>query len=120
MRKIIMAVTGAVVALFGLFGVQMGLPAIDAYSVVGALLIIAAYVFTEFKKDWADFAADVVQTNKWSDPAFWTAFIGSVALPLLSLFGVALTEQVISIAATILAVVAPIIANLFRKTEPSV
>jgi xanthosine utilization system XapX-like protein len=119
LRKVILSVTGAFVALFGLFGVQVGLPAVDAYSVIGSLLIIAAYVFTEFKKDWANFKADVVQTNKWSDPAFWTAFLGSVLLPLLSLFGVALTEQIVSIVATILAVIVPIIVNLFRKTEPA-
>ena len=118
MRKIILAVVGAFVALFGLFGTTVGLPAVDAYSVIGSLLIIAAYVFTEFKKDWANFKDEIVQTNKWSDPAFWTAFLGSVLLPLLSLFGVTLSEQVISIAATVLAVLAPILANLFRKTEP--
>lgn len=118
MRKIIMGVVGAFVALFGLFGVQVGLPAVDTYSVIGALLIIAAYVFTEFKKDWANFRDSVVQQNKWADPAFWAALIASVALPLLSLFNIVLTEQIISIAATVLAVIIPIIINLFRKTEP--
>jgi hypothetical protein len=118
MRKIILAVVGAFVALFGLFGVQVGLSSnINEASIVGALLILGAYIFTEFKKDWADFRAGVIQSNRWGDPAFWTAAISSVVLPLLSTFGVTLSESVVSIVAAVLAVLVPVFIQIFRKTE---
>jgi hypothetical protein len=121
MRKILMAVIGAVIALFGLFGVQIGLVGnVNEVSIVAALLIIGVWIFSEFKKDWAEFKDGIKQTNQWSDPAFWTAAITSVLLPLLAAFNVVLTDATISIAATILAVVVPILLSIFRKTPPVV
>ena len=120
MRKIIMAVVGAAVAFFGLFGVALNItPDLSPYSVIGSLLIVAAYVFTEFKKDWAAFREGLPQqANKWSDPGFYTALAASVLIPLLSAFGVEVSEQVVAIASAILAVIVPILISLFRKTEP--
>jgi len=118
MRKIILAVVGGFIALFGLFGVQVNLVSdINKASIIGALLIIGAYVFTEFKKDWAEFKEGVAQVNKYSDPAFWTALISSVLLPLLSLFGLQIGETVIAAVSSVLAVLVPVLINLFRKTE---
>jgi len=116
MRKIIMAVIGAVIALFGLFGVQVNLVAdVNETSIIVSLLVIGIWIFREFKKDWADFKLGIKQTNKWSDPAFWTAAIMSVFLPLLSAFNVNLTESTISIAATLLAVIVPILLSIFGQ-----
>ena len=118
MRKVIMAMLGAYTALLGLFGVQVHLVSdISKASVIGALLIIGAYIFTEFKKDWAEFKEGVAQMNKYSDPGFWTALISSVLLPLLSQVGVQLTEALIGAIASVLAVLVPVLINLFRKTE---
>ena len=118
MRKVIMAMLGAYTALLGLFGVQVHLVSdINKASVIGALLIIGAYIFTEFKKDWAEFKEGVAQMNKYSDPGFWMALISSVLLPLLSQVGVRLTEALIGAIASVLAVLVPVLINLFRKTE---
>jgi uncharacterized membrane protein len=119
MRKIILMVVGLVTAIFGLFGVQLGLTTqVSAASLVGGLLIIAAYVFTEFKKDWADFVAGVKQETKWSDPAFWTATIGALIIPLSQAFGFTLSESVISIVSALLAIMVPVLISFFRKTTP--
>lgn len=116
MRKILMGLVAALIALFGLFGVQINLVSeIDPTNIIAALLIVGVWIFTEFKKDWTAFKLGVQQTNKWSDPAFWTAAITSVALPLLTAFKIALTDQVISIASALLAVLVPVLVNLFRK-----
>jgi len=117
MRKIILAVVGAFIALFGLFGVQVHLVSdINEASIIGALLIVGVYLFSEFKKDWAEFREGVFQLNKYSDPAFWTALISSAVLPLLSIFNVQLTSEVIGTIASILAVLVPIFIKIFRKT----
>lgn len=109
MRKIIIAVLGAVVALFGLFGVQIHLVgSIDPLNIIGSLLIVGVWLFTEFRQDWLDFKAGLAQTNQWGDPAFWTTAIASVVLPLLTAFGVAVPEVVISIAATLLSILVPL------------
>ena len=118
MRKWIMAIVGAYTILLGLFGVRVEFLAdIDKTSIIGALFIIGAYIFTEFKKDWAEFRSGITQTNKYSDPGFWAALISSVLLPLLSLFGVQLGENIIGTVSTILAALVPVLINLFRKTE---
>ena len=117
MRKIFLAIVGAVVALFGLFGVEVGLVGnVNEVGVIAGLLIIGVWIFTEFKRDFANFKAGIVQTNKWSDPSFWTAAITSVLIPILTSFGVSISNATISIAAAILAVLVPILLNLFRKT----
>ena len=119
MRKVFLAIVGAFIALFGLFGVQVHLVKdVNEIGVVAGLLVVGVYIFVEFRKDWADFMAGVKQTNQWGDPAFWTALITSVALPLLTSFGLKLTPEAISIAAAILSVVVPILMSIFRKKEP--
>ena len=116
-RKIIMAVVAAVIALFGLFGVQVNLVSeIDPANIIVSLLIIGVWIFREFKQDWADLKAQIQQTNKWSDPVFWTVAITSVVLPLLTLFDMTLSETTISLLGSILALIAPLLLNVFRKT----
>lgn len=119
MRNIILGVIGVLTAIFGLFGVQLGLTdQISGASIVGSLLIIAAYVFTKFKTDFADFLSGLKQADSWGDPAFWTATISAIVIPLSAAFGLSLGEGVISIISALLAILVPVLLALFRKTEP--
>jgi hypothetical protein len=119
MRKIFLGVVAALISLFGLFGVQIGLVGdVNEVGVIAGLLIVGVWIFVEFKKDWADFQAGVKQSNQWGDPAFWTAAITSVLIPLLTSFGVVVSEQLIAIVSSILAVIVPVLMSIFRKDEP--
>lgn len=118
MRKIILAVLGVAEAIFGLFGVQLGLSAqASTASLVGGLLIIAAWLFTEFKMDWKNFTNGVAQFNQWSDPSFWTAAIGSLLVVLTPAFGFTIADSTIAVISAILSILVPIFVGLFRKTE---
>ena len=109
----------ALVALFGLFGVQIHLVQdVNEVGIVAGLLILGVWIFVEFKKDFADFLAGVKQSNQWGDPAFWTATITGVLIPILTSIGVTLSAEVIAIASSILAVLVPVLMNVFRKKEP--
>ena len=119
MRKIFLAIVAALVSLFGLFGVQINLVKdVNEVGIVAGLLIIGVWIFVEFKKDWADFLDGVKQSNQWADPGFWTAAISGVLIPIMTSFGVNLSAEVISIVASILALIVPILINIFRKKEP--
>ncbi|OGD20340.1 MAG: hypothetical protein A2Y70_02050 [Candidatus Aminicenantes bacterium RBG_13_64_14] len=116
MRKIFLAITGAVIALFGLFGVQVGLVGdVNEVGIIAGLLIIGVWIFTEFKRDFANFKQGIAQTNKWGDPAFWTAAITSVLIPVLTSFGVDVSDALVAIVASALAVIVPILFKA-RKT----
>ena len=115
MRKIILTVWFAVVAAFGLFGVHVGVE-VDPTSVIATLLLIGVWVVREAVRDWAELKRQVQQTNRWGDPAFWTTAIASVVIPLLSLFGVAVSEQIIAIIASLLAIIVPLIVGPVRET----
>jgi hypothetical protein len=117
MRKIFLAVTGAVIALFGLFGVDIGLVGdVDEVGIIAGLLIIGVWIFTEFKADFANLKAGISQTNKWGDPAFWTAAITSVLIPILTSFNVVIGDSTVAIIASLLAVIVPILFKVTRKT----
>lgn len=119
MRKIFLGVVAALVALFGLFGVQIHLVQnVNEVGIVAGLLILGVWIFVEFKKDWADFKAGIKQSNQWGDPAFWTATITGVLIPILTSFGVTLSAEVIAIASSILAILVPVLMSIFRKKEP--
>lgn len=108
MRTIILSVWGAIVALFGLFGVQIGLVTdINALPFIAALLVIGVWVVVELKQDWADFKKGLIQTDKWKDPAFWTAVISTVILPILGLFKIAIPDAIISSVALLLSIIIP-------------
>ena len=118
MRKIFLAIVGAVIALFGLFGVQINLVKdVNELGVIAGLLIVGVWIFAEFKKDWAEFKEGVKQSDKWGDPAFWTATITSVLIPVLTSFGAVISDQLVSFVAAILAVIIPILMTVFRKKE---
>jgi hypothetical protein len=117
MRKIILAIEGALIAFFGLFGVEIGLVKdVNEVGVIAGLLIVGVWVFTEAKKDLANLKAGLVQVDKYSDPAFWTSLATAVLIPFLTSFGIQVSDATISIAATVLAVVVPILIKVFRKT----
>lgn len=120
MRKILLAIVGLVNLVFGLFGVQLGIvDKVQAASLIGAILIIGAYLFTEFKKDFADFKNNVIQTNKWSDPSFWVALLAGIGNLLSQYFGITISESIVSLLAAVLAILVPFILSLVRKTEPA-
>jgi hypothetical protein len=122
MRKTILTVLGAIQALAGLFGLSFGL--VNMFTgvslIVGALLL-AIWVVTEGKKDFGDFVIGVRQTfwQKVADPAFWTALISGVLLPVLAIFKVVLTQQTVTLAASVLAILIPILHTLLRKATPA-
>jgi len=120
MRKILSAIITALIALFGLFGVKLHLVSqIDPANIIGAILILSVWIFTEFKQDKKDFLNNVKQWNKWSDPAFWVALISSVILPVLNAFNVTVSQDLISVLASVLAVIVPFLMNATRKTVSS-
>jgi len=117
MRKVLSAIITALIALFGLFGVRLHLVSqIDPANIIGAILILSAWIFTEFKKDKEDFLNNVKQWNKWGDPAFWVALITSVILPVLNAFNVTISQDLISVLASVLAVIVPFLMKATRKT----
>lgn len=115
MRKVLALVWGAIVALFGLFGVQLNLVSeIDWSKIVAALLIIAVWVVTEAVKDWKAFTEEISQENRWGDPGFWMTAITSVILPFLQFSKLELSDSTIGLIATGLALLIPVIVNKSR------
>jgi len=118
MRKIIGAIIVALIALFGLFGVKLNLVSqIDPANIIGAMLILSVWIFTEFKKDKEEFINNLKQWDKWNDPVFWAALITSVVLPLLNIFNITLSQDLVAVISSVLAIIVPFISKLTRKTE---
>jgi len=120
MRKIILTVLGCIEALFGLFGIALNVTSLfTGMSLLVGALLLAAFVITEGKKDLQDFLNGVKQSNKWGDPAFWTAVLSSIVLPILGLFGVTLTPELMAAIGGVLAILIPILLSLLRKRVPA-
>ncbi len=115
MRKWVLGIWSVIVAFFALFGVDLQLLTdINALPVIAGLLVIGVWIFTEAKQDLKELKEGIAQTNKWSDPSFWTAAIVGVIVPLLGLFNVSISTEIISAISAIAAVIVPILLKLFR------
>jgi len=116
MRKWVLGIWSVVVAFFALFGVELNLLTdINALPVIAGLLVIGVWIFTEAKQDLKELKEGINQTDKWSDPAFWTAAIVGVIAPLLGLFNVSISTELISTISVIAAAIVPVLIKLFRK-----
>jgi len=110
-----MVVIAVLAAIFGFFGAQFGLESNPA-GVIGALGVVIMYVIFEAKADIKRIASQARQLGKWKDPAFWTALVGAIILPLNEQLGLNLPTEIIT---GFLALLIPVILKLFRKVVPA-
>jgi hypothetical protein len=81
MRKTIMIIVAAGMTLVVALQKQLGL-SLDSTSVATAVMLIATYIFGEFKNDVTKLKNGLTTDNKWRDPAFWGALAGPVMVTL--------------------------------------
>jgi len=111
MRKVltaIFAIVGAIVAFVTKeAGVSSGLGA-----ALAGLGVALTFILFEARADIKAVLEGLKQTNKASDPAFWTGLISVILLEVSAIFGLDIPVTIIT---PVLMAVIPLLIKLFRK-----
>lgn len=107
-RKVILFILGIIYALLTVFREQFGFAVVNPQAVVMTLAVICVYIFGEASADLKRQKKKWFPPNKWKEPQFWLAIIGSI-LPVLTAVGTNIPVDAIN------GIIAGIIGLIYKR-----